>query len=334
MGNPQQCPSHPLIVGGDVVHRAVAQLAGTRIGFLPFALVAFSLGWVAYSTAALKTVLEDDHLFPSPEGDSVYINADSGYMCENRSWVLSRLLHDEEHALAREHSRQHGTPPKGLTIAFYRTDKKLGKMGEPSRDLVCWTGVATIIAQLLIAAAPWIKDGNFLVFLITAFGNLLTITWTALPQLRREKYAARPVVQGGRDIGCLTKGKHPSFVIVFISDDGLRLEDLAGGRVEPCHLTLVVAIVSCLFWSLLPLIVPILKGDSAWFLFAVGSLGMVQNVYASRARRTTNAHGFNFRADDSHIYHEDPMDALEDAEKKEPGVGLALLPVFFPDGLG
>ena len=28
------------------------------------------------------------------------------------------------------------------------------------------------------------------------------------------------------------------------------------------------------------------------------------------------------------------MDALEDAEKKEPGVGLALLPVFFPDGLG
>ena len=88
-----------------------------------------------------------------------------------------------------------------------------------------------------------------------------------------------------------------------------------------------------MFWILLLLTVEGLEGDAAWFLFAIGSLGMVQNVYASGARRTTNAHGFNLRVDKDNTYHKKVIEALKAAEAKEPGVGLALLPVFFPGGL-
>ena len=83
------------------------------------------------------------------------------------------------------------------------------------------------------------------VFLVATCGNALTLAWTALPQLRREKYAARPVKAGSREVGCLTKGNGSPVAMVFVAERGLRLEDLAGGRAEPCRLTLCATAAHC-----------------------------------------------------------------------------------------
>ncbi|OCH84217.1 hypothetical protein OBBRIDRAFT_799275 [Obba rivulosa] len=107
--NPTDILSILMIIGGDVVQRAIAQLAGPGPGPLSFTPVAFSFGWVAYALNALLSAVGDGRLLPSPESDAILVNAQNGYLSKVKSWPLSRLIRDHKPQFDTEERDQRQT---------------------------------------------------------------------------------------------------------------------------------------------------------------------------------------------------------------------------------
>ncbi|KAI0643449.1 hypothetical protein C8Q79DRAFT_979040 [Trametes meyenii] len=175
-----------------------------------------------------------------------------------------------------------------------------------------------------------------MVLIVTVGGTLLALVSSGLPQWREEKYAARKVDgRKGNEVVCITRGNGSTFAMVVISDPtSIRLEDLAGGRDKRRATTSAMTVLLCVLWIVLLLTVEGLQGG-AWYLLAVGGLGMVQNAIAAGAQRSAAALGFHFQevkpGDTVHLNK--VMGTLMAAEEKEPGVGLCMLPLFFPGDL-
>ncbi|RPD66423.1 hypothetical protein L226DRAFT_454129 [Lentinus tigrinus ALCF2SS1-7] len=324
--SPDDILSILMLIGGDIVQRAVAQLAGTGPG--PFCPVAFSFGWLAYSVSALTSAVGDGRLLPKPDINMYVVNAKTGYTRDNASWLVARLLRDHEVRKFKGGS---------LTIAFYHTsDDPARRAGVPSRDWLYWSGVLVIVTQLAIAIIPGSLHGNWIVLMVTAGGTLLALVGSGLGQWRDEKYAARPIdPDKGREVVVLTRGNGSTFAMVVISDRvGIRVEDLAGGRDKRRTITSVMTATLFILWLVLLLTVEGLEGD-AWYLLAVGGLGMIQNVLAAGVTRSADALGFHFRepSKEDFIKERKVMQTLMKAEEREPGVGLSLLPLFFPGDL-
>ncbi|KAI0642183.1 hypothetical protein C8Q79DRAFT_874097, partial [Trametes meyenii] len=311
--SPNDILSILMLVGGDIVQRAVAQLAGS--GPWHCAPVAFSFGWLAYSVSALTSSLGDRRLMPPPDFPVKVANADSGYVRDNASWILGRLLRDHEKYMVEPKKKS------ALTIAFYRTRRDDPCAGIPERDWVYWTGVAIIVLQLGTAIAPGAWHGNWIVLI-----------WC------EEKYAARKLdKKKPREVACITRGNGSAFVMVVDSSVGsLRLEDLAAGRDRRRTTMLVASVIFSVLWIVLLLTVEgVDNNGDVWFLLAIGSFGMVQNVIAAGAARNAKALGFHFEPmqEGDIIAESKVMKALEKAEEKQAGVGLCLLPLFFPGDL-
>lgn len=323
--SPDDILSILMLIGGDIVQRAVAQLAGTGPG--PFCPVAFSFGWLAYSVSALTSAVGDGRLLPKPDLNMYVVNAKTGYTRDNASWVVARLLRDHEVRKFKGGS---------LAIAFYHTaDDPARAAGVPSRDWLYWSGVLVICAQLAIAVIPGSLHGNWVVLAVTAGGTVLALVGSGLGQWRDEKYAARPIPKTGREVVVLTRGNGSTFAMVVISEGvGIRVEDLAGGRDKRRTITSVMTGTLFILWLVLLLTVEGLEGD-AWYLLAVGGLGMIQNVLAAGVTRSADALGFHFNepAKGDLIKENKVMQTLMKAEEREPGVGLSLLPLYFPGDL-
>jgi len=317
--NPNNALSILTIIGGDVVQRAIAQLAGSGPFF--FTPVAFSFGWVAYSFSVLLSAIGEGRLMPPSDCPSIVVNAKSGYSRTNNSWPLGRLL--------RDHWSPHYHNPRGLTVSIYSVSKSK-PAGVPDKDWVYYNGVCTIIVQTIISVLPAVLNQNWLVFMITTCGIFLVLVSGALPQWRAEKWAARRVDK--REVICLTRGNGSSSVIVIVSDGtGIRLEDLATARVERTHFTIIMTFILATLWIVHLFIVQAVVAD-AWYLLAIGGLGMIQNLIAAGAPRSAGALGFHLEG--LHDVHSDKVfSALVEAEALERGVALSLIPVFFPGGL-
>ncbi|KAG1728375.1 uncharacterized protein EDB91DRAFT_1330743 [Suillus paluster] len=279
------------IIGGDVVQRAIAQLAGSGPSY--FTPVAFSFGWVAYSFSALLSAVGEGRLMPPSDCPSIVVNAENGYVRTNMSWPLGRLLRDHRSPHYRSHS--------GLTVSMYFASKSK-PAGIPRKDWVYYSGIAVIVAQLVISVVPW----------------------------RAEKWKARPV--GKREIICLTRGNGSNSVIVIVSDEtGIRLEDLAAARLELFRSTSIMTLILATLWIVHLLTVQTLQ-DDAWFLLGIGGLGMIQNLIAAGASRSAAALGFHLERP-REVHDDKVFKALQEAEELERGVGVSLIPVFFPGGL-
>jgi hypothetical protein len=87
--NPSDVLSVLLIIGGDIVQKALAQASG---GY--FTPVCFSFGWVAYSFNALVSIIGDGRLLPEPDHTVKVFNLKNGYVRENRNWIVGRVLRD------------------------------------------------------------------------------------------------------------------------------------------------------------------------------------------------------------------------------------------------
>ena len=72
--------------------------------------------------------------------------------------------------------------------------------------------------------------------------------------------------------------------------------------------------------------------DNAWYILAVGSLGMLQNGVAAGARRVPSTSGIHLTHSKT-IHDNKVFKALQQAEAFEKHVGVSLLPIFFPGGL-
>ncbi|TCD60854.1 hypothetical protein EIP91_009403 [Steccherinum ochraceum] len=275
---------------------------------------------------AVLSAIGGGRLMPPADCDSILINARNGYAKANQSWILSRIVRDHISI----------TADSGLTLSFFRTSKpqKHTKPGVPHRDWVYWSGVVVISVQLGIAVIPGAVNDDWNTLIVTAAGTLLALAGGAIPQWQNEKWACRRRKPGDRpEVVCLTRGNGSKDVIVIVSkgDGQLRLEDLANVRDSRAGYTMLFTSVLAILWFGLLLTVAGLQSH-AWYLLAIGSLGMVQNYVAAGVRRRPSASGIHLEETEV-VWAEKVFEALVKAETRERGVGLSLLPIFFPGGL-
>ncbi|THH30297.1 hypothetical protein EUX98_g3879 [Antrodiella citrinella] len=312
-----------MIIGGEVVQRAVAQLSGHTSYFVP---TAFSFGWVAYSVNAVLQAIGEGRLMPPADCDSIMINATNGNAKVNQSWILGRIVRDHET----------DTPDSGLTVTFFRTSPiaKHTMPGVPHRDWLYWSGVVVMVIQQGIAVIPGVVNDDWNTLIVTVAGTILALAGGAMPQWQNEKWACRKL-KGGREVVSLTRGNGSKDVIVIINEGAgkLRLEDLANIRDSRTSYTIIFTSVLAVLWFVLLLTVAGLQ-NNAWYLLAVGSLGMVQNYIVAGVSRSPGAFGIHLEPKGGNVVHKEKVfEALVQAEKTERGVGTSLLPIFFPGGL-
>ncbi|CAN5957291.1 unnamed protein product [Sphagnum jensenii] len=343
--NPSDILSVLLIIGGDVIQKAIAQLSGDHL--VP---VAFSFGWVAYSFSTLMSIVGDGRLMPLPDYPAKVINAESGYSRENRSWILGRLLRDFEFPLNDD---------IGLHITVFQADEKK-EAGKPEKDWYWASGFVVIILQLGIAAIPCGLYNDWGIILVTAVGTLLALVTGMLPQWRFEKWACR---RKTKKVVILTGGNGTRHVMVIIGDEkGLDLEDLAVGesprmrqRTEHSNrlarrerdsegneekkilmlrgvpvsfwITQVSCLILAFLWIVFLITVAGLR-QHTWYLLLIGALGMIQNVVIAGVSRGPSAMGIHLTKIKSIQQHK-VMDVLMDLESYRKGCGRSLLPEFF-----
>jgi hypothetical protein len=362
--NPSDILSVLLIVGGDIVQKAIAQLSGffikpfsqcPKIYIVP---VAFSFGWVAYSYAALLSVVGDRRLMPSsPDCPCIIINGKNGFVRSNGSWVLGRILRDYE--------TSNETDPNdvSLRVDIFTARENTGA----DADRVWWSGIIVILLQLILAAIPVVLYLNWAILMITASGTIFALLLGALPQWSKEKWSGRTLRESRSKnrtkIVCLTRGNGGHHVMIIIGKDvGWDLEALASAAPVPQRSTLWLVIILTMFWTALLITVAGMKNDT-WYLLAIGSIGMLQNVFAAgaaRKPRALNVHIDPWEKRSTIIGRRSPLDeavrnkaheekhpadftrrvddpwgvmgALREVEKELPCVGASLVPVFFPAG--
>jgi hypothetical protein len=288
------------------------------------------------------------------EGPCLLITAKNGYIRSNTSWVISRMLRDYESWMDRavrtklekilderqrymQRNTKAGTPvPRpgqtGLCISVYEPSKTK-TAGEPTRDLIYWSGLAVAFAQLVIAAIPIATSGDWSILMITISGTAFALITGSLPQWRAEKWACR---RSSPNTYILTRGNGAQHAIVFLGNGkGLNLEDLAVAgqmkyRSSDILTRLCLAIISILWVSLL--ITAAGMTTNTWYLLAVGGIGILQNVLVAGWRRDPSALGvhLDFR---EVIGEMTTMDAILALEAKYTRAGRSLLPIFFPGEL-
>ncbi|OQE47580.1 hypothetical protein PENCOP_c001G03044 [Penicillium coprophilum] len=354
-----------LLLGGDIVSRALAQLAGSRL-----TPVAFSFGWVAFAVTTVVAVVGEKKLMPPADFPCKVINGETGYIRDNRSWIIGRLVRDFDNWMDKQprvHAQPNSTPdsnPKpvqkcvqeitdakwkalkesakekkqpepgrprkaGLCVSIYRAQRAIKSY--PGYDAPYITGILTTIVQLGISAIPFGLSGNWGIFLVTAVGIVLSFSTGALSQWSKEKWACR---SSTTKTFILTSGNGSQHAIVIESNGtGLDLEDLAAndpGMVASYKTRLAITALGAL-WIILLITAAGIQQDT-WFLLAVGALGILQNVYAAGASRLPMAFGVPLEFVEV-IGDLKVMDTLFRVEDLYPCLGKSLLPVFFPGEL-
>lgn len=318
-----------LLVGADVVQHALAQQSGDR---LPTPVV-FSFGWVAYSFTGLLTVIGQNSLLPKPEIPLDVFSTGSSYVRTNQSWIIGRVIRDFEKHWMPEAVRsalndmleQEGRAKAGLCISLFEaSEDKVA--GYPRRDIYWLSGYLVSILQLGITVIPWVIWGDWLIFVIAAWGTLLAFATGSLPQWRRERWACR---KNTNKTFVLTRGNGAQHaLVIFGKGRGLDLEDLASStEISVGKGTRYLYGLFAVMWIVLLITVSGIK-ENTWFLVAVGALGMVHTVIVAGAARSPEWFGIHLTLID-YIVRPKVMDVLRDAEIKYPGLGRSMLSTFF-----
>ncbi|KAK9233800.1 hypothetical protein V1525DRAFT_392107 [Lipomyces kononenkoae] len=356
--NPSDAFSVLLILGGDVVARALAQVVGSTV-----TPVAFSFGWVAYAVTAVVSAIGENKLMPQPDCTCKVINGRTGYIRDNCSWIIGRIVRDYESWMddnnkkgeihqcidrmindrwesdkAKANTKESGSAnlvkkptQAGLCVSIYKADE--GQPGYPGCDWTYYLGFATSVVQLGIAAIPCGVYGDWGILLVTACGTALSFAGGALPQWKREKWACRRRTD---KTVVLTKGNGSQHAIVIVGDKkGLDLEDLATGPitvdVSASSSTRIFLTVLAAMWILL-LITAAGLHQNTWFLLAVGGIGIVQNIFVAGASRSPKDFGVPLKFVEV-IGNHKVMQTLFEVEAKYPRVGRSMLEIFFPGPL-
>jgi hypothetical protein len=293
--NPSDILSLLLLIGSDIVQKAIAQLIGYKI-YLPgkeglglsIAPVAFSFGWVAYGFSNLLSAVGERTLMPTTDCPSIVVTCSNGFFRETRPWALGRLLRDHEAKFEVDPKPQkEGGRAESLRVDIF----ELGRTSSPSRDFAWWLGWATIAAQIGIAIPPWVLYDDWGIMMITLSGNLLAAITCALPQWVEEKWAGRTLEAD--KVTCLTRGNGHLHIMVFVGGKGSwDLETLATGISVPRPETRWISLGLAILWTFLLISVSGLK-EHAWFLVSIGGIGMLQNVFAAGTYRKPSASNFH-----------------------------------------
>ena len=358
--NPGDILSLLLLVGGDVIQKALAQFVGYHIHLdkdrrlsISVAPVAFSFGWVSYAFSSLLVAFGENKLMPSPDYQAVVVNCENGYIRENRSWVLGRVLRDYELAHEVDVNRT------ALRIDIFRASAPTGCRVD-RKWVVGWV---TILVQNLLAIVPWIINANWTIFLVTATGTLFSLVTSALPQWRIEKWS-RQISPNKRKTVALTQGNGSHHVMIIISEGvGWDLEAMASNASTANFGTKWFVAALGIGWIMLLITVSGIQ-EHTWYLIGIGGLGMLQNIYAAGSSRSADTFNIPLSQGSDHSSIEalsrsqlsvketedtgsDEVDvpgtdvpyprplvgvsgALMALEHQLPGIGIKLLPIFFP----
>ena len=301
--NPGDVLSLLLLVGGDIVQKALAQLVGVRLHTwktgpdIYITPVAFSFGWVAYAFTSLMGIFGDRRLMPEPDGSTIVLNCDNAYARDNNSWILSRLIRDHEasvEAAAAAAPLDSKGNPRSVSLKvdiFMATEVGINQGPNISSSWV--VGCVTLIVQQVLGLLPGIFYGDWAIFMVTVSGTIFALITGALPQWSAEKWSAGRLRAGKRKTVALTRGNGHQYVMVIIGCEGSwDLEAMSSARLKTRPETRWAFFCLAVLWTLLLITVSGLKNHT-WFLIGVGGLGMVQNVYA--AASTTKPEDFNIR---------------------------------------
>ncbi|KKY17181.1 hypothetical protein UCRPC4_g05674 [Phaeomoniella chlamydospora] len=317
-----------LLLGGDVVSRAIAQLAGGRI-----TPVAFSFGWVSYAITALLAGVGENKLMPQADCACKVINGRNGYVRDNTSWVIGRLVRDFE----KWQDEKVKSCLKGVLDAKAADLKKQGIMERP-RNAGLVVSIYHANRPLGIAAIPCGIYGDWGILMITACGIGLAFATGGLKQWRVEKWACRLIERvkpGNEKTVVLTRGNGSQHAIVIVGSNGcLDLEDLSMGASNADFTTSwetrSALFVLAILWVLLLITTSGIKKNT-WFLLAVGSIGMVQNIVVAGSPRDPAAFGMPM------TFHQvigktKVMETLFAVDEKYKGLGRSMREIFFPGG--
>lgn len=357
--NPSDVLSVLLLIGGDIVQKALAQTSG---GLLT--PVCFSFGWVAYSLMALVGLIGDGRLLPTPDYPTKVINLDSGYSRENRNWIVGRILRDNEIKLSQTHPQHNNA----IRIAVYVAVSGGQSPSRAGTGVVAFVGLVIIALQFFLAAVPVFLDREWEILLITGIGTLLVQTTAALPQWHAEKL---PLKQRCDKNIALTSGNGSRDIMVVLGcGNAIDLEAMASSETprssrvwekvgwlsrpvmknrQPTEhpngmpmrqaytfrgipygfwLTLFTVSVQSITWLALLISVAGMKSHT-WYLLGVGLLGMFQNAIVAGISRGPEKRSLPLKLAEV-IQTNTVMDGLMDLEVTFPTLGRPLLEEFFP----
>lgn len=364
--NPSDVSTILMVIGGDVVQKALAQ--GT--GYPYFTPVCFSFGWVSYVFMALVEIIGHGRLLPEPDFPVRVFNLNSGYVRENKNWVIGRLLRDMETTL----SRQQPLESEGIRISVFGAQANRNRPTQYSLGLIHLYGLLCILVQFALATIPIVQSGEWDIMIITAIGTLLVQLIGCLPQWRAEKL---PNQQSAEKAFALTQGNGSREIVVIIGNGNcLDLEELSvagpprssllwekftgswwcsfstlaidhtkshlpkGGRKKRARafrglpfgfwLTRIMVVAQSILWLLL-LVNLACSRNNNWVLIAVGAFGMFQNGYLAGKQRPTRQWNLPLEHLET-IKSEKVMDGLMDFEVAY-GRGESLRDEFFPGRL-
>ena len=296
--NPSDILSLLLLIGGDIVQKATAQLVGYKIRIpgqtsagLSIAPVAFSFGWVAYAFLSLLSSVGDMKLMPTSDYPATLVNCQNGFARDAKSWALGRLLRDHVTRYPVDaRGEDEGGRGESIRIDIFVLDPVVPN---PDRDFVWWSGWAILLVQIGLAIVPWVLFGNWGVMMVVLCGNGFAAITCAMPQWTDEKWAGR---QLQRDkVTCLTGGNGHHHIMVFIGSRGCwDLESIAAGRSMVLAKTRWILVALAMLWMCLLISVGGLE-EHAWYLVAIGGIGMLQNAFAAGASREPGASRFHMR---------------------------------------
>jgi hypothetical protein len=279
------------------------------------------------------------------------INGKSGYIRENSSWIIGRIVRDFDEwsdqktkdktddildkkwkEMKAKKSDAKKPTRAGLVVTIYKpSEKRPAGVGE--RDIIYWSGLLILIVQLGVAAIPCGLFGDWGILLITVCGNALAIATGLLPQWKKEKWACRTK---SKQTYILTRGNGSQHAIVILgNENGLNLEDLASGQsnidVSAKTVTRLILLILSTLWVLLLIVAAGLQKNT-WFLLAIGAIGIAQNVFVAGWNRRPES--FGIPLDFVEVFGKpEVMGTLFEVEENYEGLGRSMLDEFYPGKL-
>jgi hypothetical protein len=224
----------------------------------------------------------------------------------------------------------------GLVVSFWEPSKTI-EAGKPGHDLLHWSGLITSVLQLGIAAIPCGIWGDWSILVVTCGAMMLCFGMGSLSQWGVEKWACRRLNGRSKKNFVLTRGNGAQHAVAIISGGrGLDLEDLATGfeNLDAPSITVfaqVATITLGILWVVL-LITSSAITDSAWYLIAVGGVGILQNMFVAGWQRRPEALGVPLDFIDV-VGDVKVMGTLMEVERKYEKLGKSMLGTFFPGDL-
>ncbi|KAI1273771.1 hypothetical protein F5Y07DRAFT_391026 [Xylaria sp. FL0933] len=298
--NPGGVATVLMIIGGDIVQKALAQTTGCL-----YTPVCFSFRWVAYAFIALVGVLGDGKLLPPPDYAIKVFNLGSGYCRDNKNWILGRIFRDIETYMSREEPMPYG----GIRISVWEATENLHRHTQHSQSS---------IANFALASGNGSKD----VVIILGKGSCLDKKPLATGNRGNSLYMTNQA-------SFQSPGRVRPVYYLIIDRTGNRMTSarVIWGLPSGFWITLCICVVQSLAW--LVILITAALAENTWFPILAGVIGTFQNACLAAIERPPKRRNLPLQHVET-IMRQKFMDGLMDLEVGY-GCGSRLVCEFLPE---